>query len=256
MNQFNDLPAFRRGEIREAWEAAQEDWRRAGASDNLLHFATTLRTNFLVNLATTATRDSSVVSVPLHVQLPAQSAPTARPLQAEQQAEQMQAFATPEAESVQPVPLDQAPQQPDRVHLRLLEFFGRPGWLSSDTLDHALESRRWQCPQICFCPPAQWISEDQSLRFLAGLECLHDTFSQIFLLVLWRERWILCELHVHAWEVFIQTVGPIEILPDLHLLVAAVRRLFRLHNLVLNTAATHFAAPVGLCGWSLLRTLF
>ena len=89
---------------------------------------------------------------------------------------------------------------------------------------------------------------------LAGLECLHDTFSQIILFVLWREHWILCELHVHAWEVFIQTVGPIEILPDLHLLVAAVCRLFRLHNLVLNTAATHFAAPVGLCGWSLLRT--
>ncbi|CAK9090933.1 unnamed protein product [Durusdinium trenchii] len=254
MNQFNDLPAFRRGEIREAWEAAQEDWRRAGASDNLMHFATALRTNFLVNLAITATRDSSVVNVPLHVQFPAQLAPTARPLHTGQQAAPSQAQDTPEAAPLQPAPIDPAPQQPDRVHIRLLESLGRPGWLSSDTLDHALESLRWHCPQICFCPPAQWISDDQSLRFLAGLECLHDTFSQIILFVLWREHWILCELHVHAWEVFIQTVGPIEILPDLHLLVAAVCRLFRLHNLVLNTAATHFAAPVGLCGWSLLRT--
>ena len=62
---FNALPAFRRAEIREAWESGQEDWRRAGANEDLVIFATTLRTNFLVNLAATATDTSSAVNIPL-----------------------------------------------------------------------------------------------------------------------------------------------------------------------------------------------
>ena len=254
---FNDLPPFRRAEIREAWESSQEEWRRAGASDNLILFATTLRTHFLVRLAATATETSSVVNVPLHVEFPAQAPPTARPPSATHDAVDPHRTTTATLANSTAVDVQHCPvEQPDRIRSRLLECFHRPGWLSSDTLDHALDFLRWHHFHICFCPPALWHSDTQSLHFFAGLDSLHDTFGHLFLSVLWNDHWILLEVHVHEWEASIQTVGPVEILPALRRIVTAACQLLRLHNIVINSAATHFDTAVGLCGWSLLRTLF
>ncbi|CAK9051672.1 unnamed protein product [Durusdinium trenchii] len=254
---FNDLPPFRRAEIREAWESSQEEWRRAGASDNLILFATTLRTHFLVRLAATATETSSVVNVPLHVEFPAQAPPTARPPSATHDAVDPHRTTTATLANSTAVDVQHCPvEQPDRIRSRLLECFHRPGWLSSDTLDHALDFLRWHHFHICFCPPALWHSDTQSLHFFAGLDSLHDTFGHLFLFVLWNDHWILLEVHVHEWEASIQTVGPVEILPALRRIVTAACQLLRLHNIVINSAATHFDTAVGLCGWSLLRTLF
>ena len=143
-----------------------------------------------------------------------------------------------------------------RIQSRLLECLVQPGWLSSDLLDHTLDVLRWQYSHVCFCPPAVWDSDRWNLRFLADLECLHETFSQLFLFVLWREHWILCEIHMHAWEVSIQTIGPLDAVPDSRYIVEAVCQLFNVHDLVLNTSAMHFGAAPGLCGWALLHTLF
>ncbi|CAK9092493.1 unnamed protein product, partial [Durusdinium trenchii] len=239
MDLFNSLPAFRRAEIREAWEAGQEDWRRAGASDELLNFATTLRTNFLTRLAATATQTSSVVPVPLFVQF--QALPPEEPTEATvplPPEPTQQQHPPPQVD-----PTDQPEPEPvrtDSVHIRLLEGLAQPGWLSSDTLDHALDTLRWQFPHVCFCPPALWLPESLHLRFFAGLECLHETFSNIILFILWHDHWIVCEITVHHWEAFVQTIGPIEIMPDLASIVAAVCVLFQIQDVVLNTATTHF----------------
>ncbi|CAK9034631.1 unnamed protein product [Durusdinium trenchii] len=255
MDLFNSLPAFRRAEIREAWEAGQEDWRRAGASDELLNFATTLRTNFLTRLAATATQTSSVVPVPLFVQF--QALPPEEPTEATvplPPEPTQQQHPPPQVD-----PTDQPEPEPvrtDSVHIRLLEGLAQPGWLSSDTLDHALDTLRWQFPHVCFCPPALWLPESLHLRFFAGLECLHETFSNIILFILWHDHWIVCEITVHHWEAFVQTIGPIEIMPDLASIVAAVCVLFQIQDVVLNTATTHFRPVPGLCGWTLLWTLY
>lgn len=250
---FNELPAFRRAEIREAWESGQEDWRRAGASDELMTFATNLRTNFLTHLASTATQ-TSVVPIPLSVQFRAQTLDAQAPRDAPQpDLQPAQADIEVQGNAEQPEP---EPSRTDSVHSRLLEFLGQPGWLSSDTLDHALDTLRWQHPHVCFCPPAQWLPDQRQIRFLAGLECLHETFSSIIVFVLWHEHWIVCEVTVHQWEAFVQTIGPLEIMPDLPGIVDAVCVLFRIQDVVPNTATTHFRAPPGLCGWTLLWTLF
>ena len=61
---------------------------------------------------------------------------------------------------------------------------------------------------------------------------------------------------MHAWEVSIQTIGPLDAVPDSRYIVEAVCQLFNVHDLVLNTSAMHFGAAPGLCGWALLHTLF
>ena len=262
---FNALPAFRRAEIREAWESGQEDWRRAGANEDLVIFATTLRTNFLVNLAATATDTSSAVNIPLVAEFTPQTVTAVSTTPAEPSppedtnttadTQQLQPPAPIQVVGVAPPPVQQ--HHPlHRIQSRLLECLVQPGWLSSDLLDHTLDVLRWQYSHVCFCPPAVWDSDRWNLRFLADLECLHETFSQLFLFVLWREHWILCEIHMHAWEVSIQTIGPLDAVPDSRYIVEAVCQLFNIHDLVLNTSAMHFGAAPGLCGWALLHTLF
>ena len=252
---FNELPPTRRAEIREAWESGQEDWRRAGANDGLLLFATNLRTHFLTHLAATATQTSSVVPVPLSVQFRAQTLtpetqpPTSQPPPPEDPAPLEATLGSTEQPEPEPV-------RHDPVHHRLLECLQQPGWLSSDVLDHALDLLRWQFPQVCFCPPAVWRPELLQVSYLAGLECLPETFSNLIVFILWQEHWIVCEVTVHAWEAFVQTIGPIELMPDLTSIVAAVCMLFQIQDVVLNTATTHFRALPGLYGWTLLWTLF
>ncbi|CAK9002317.1 unnamed protein product [Durusdinium trenchii] len=217
-------------------QSAVEDWNEAGAQDGLAQFAFRLRRNFFLALSRRTLNSGQIANQrTLHTAYPPGYRP---PIQVPHQD-------TPDEDQIQL-----------RINTRLLHIQLNVSWMHSDEIDFILEGPRSLIPDTLFCPPATWISNIETLHFLAAPTPVYEPYRHILWIIETEQHWFQAECYKMQHQATLYITAPAASFEALQPLIQQLRTELGYNeaNFVAHTMQQYH--PAGMCGHQLVFNIY